>query len=304
MATLETGRFPPAKRGGLAFHGLLISVLAGLSSWGFWRLAGIELGPAFVLYLLLGILAFAPIPLLGYRAYALYRAQYQLDRDSLELRWGLRTEIIPLSDIEWVRPVDDLTHPLVAPATALPGAVLGLRRHRDLGIVEFLASRRRGLLLVGTPGRVYAISPADPTGFLETFARAVELGSLHQAKPRSQFPSLVFANAWESGMVRYLWLATLFLNLGLAAWISMLIPSSPFFALGLRPGRSPDAVPSAQLIIIPLLSALLSLVGWIAGLFVFRWSKRRTLSILLWGSGAFSSLLFVLGVLFIVITPV
>ena len=304
MATLETGRFPPAKRVGLAFHGLLIAVLAGLSTWGFWSLTGIELGPAFVLCLLLGILAFAPIPLLGYRAYALYRAQYQLDRDSLELRWGLRNEIIPLSDIEWVRPVDDLTHPLIAPPTALPGAILGLRRHRDLGVVEFLASRRRGLLLVGTPGRVYAISPADPTEFLETFARAVELGSLREAKPKSQFPSLVFANAWESGMVRYLWLATLFLNLGLAAWISMLIPSSPIYALGLRPDRSPDAVPSSQLIIIPLLSALLSLVGWIAGLFFFRWSKRQGLSILLWGSGALSSLLFVLAVLFIVITPV
>jgi hypothetical protein len=283
---------------------LLIALLAGLSVWGFWSLARIELGPAFVLYLLVGIIAFAPIPILGYRAYALYRAQYRLDRDSLELRWGLRDEIIPLSDIEWVRPIDDLTHPLLAPATALPGAILGIRRHRDLGIVEFLASRRRGLLLVGTPGRVYAISPANPVGFLETFARAVELGSLREARARSEFPSLVFANAWESGIVRYLWLVTLFLNLGLAAWISMLIPSSPLFSLGLRPDRTPDAVPSSQLIIIPLLSSLLSLVGWIAGLFFFRWSKRRSLSILLWGSGALSSLLFVLAVLFIVITPV
>jgi hypothetical protein len=117
---------------------------------------------------------------------------------------------------------------------------------------------------VGTPGRVYAISPANPVGFLDTFARAVELGSLREARAKSEFPSLVFANAWESGIVRYLWLVTLFLNLGLAAWISMLIPSSPLFSLGLRPDRTPDAIPSSQLIIIPLLSALLSLVGWIA----------------------------------------
>jgi len=303
MANPKTGRFPPAKRGGLVLHGLLVLALATLSAWAFWRLSAMELGPAFVLYLVMGILAFAPIPILGYRAYALYRAQYQLDRDSLELRWGLRDEIIPLSDIEWVRPVDDLTHPLAAPATALPGAVLGLRRHRDLGIVEFLASRRRGLLLVGTPERVYAISPADATAFLETFARAVELGSLRESKPKSQFPSLVFANAWEWGAVRYLWLATLFLNLGLAAWVSILIPSSPLFALGLRPDRNPEPVPSSQLIIIPLLSALLSLAGWIAGLFFFRWNKRHSLAMLLWGSGAASSLLFLLAVLFIVITP-
>lgn len=303
MANPQTGVFPPSKRIGLVLHGLLIALLAGISAWGFWRLGGLDLGPVFVLYLVLGIVAFAPIPILGYRAYALYRALYRLDRDSLQLRWGLRDEIIPLSDIDWVRPVDDLAHPLVAPATALPGAVLGLRRHRDLGIVEFLASRHRGLLLVGTPTRVYAISPADSISFLETFARAVELGSLHEARPRSQFPSLLFSSAWELGAVRYLWLATLFLNLGLAAWVSMLIPTSPFFALGWRPERAPEPVPSSQLIIIPLLSVLLSLTGWIAGLFFFRWSKRRHLSMLLWGSGAISSLLFVLAVLFIVITP-
>jgi hypothetical protein len=255
-------------------------------------------------YLLIGLIAFAPVPLLGYRAYALYRAHYRLDRDSLELRWGLRNEIIPLADIEWVRPADDLTHPLVAPPIPMPGAVLGLRRHPDLGIVEFVSSRARGLLLVGTPKRVYAISPAQPVDFLDTFARAVELGSLREARPKSLYPSSVFALAWESGLVRYLWLATLFLNLGLAAWVSLLIPSSPLFALGYRPDSSPDAVPSVQLIILPLVSGLLSLVGWIAGLFFFRWGKRRIISTMLWGAAAVSSVCFLLAVLFIVMTPV
>ena len=301
---MNTGIFPPAKRLGLLFHGFLVAALAGLSAWGFWRLSATPVGPAFVLYLLIGLIAFAPIPLLGYRAYALYRALYTIDRDSLELRWGLRDEIIPLADIEWVRPVDDLTNPLGVPPFPLPGAVLGLKRHADLGVVEFIASRVRGLLLVGTPKRVYAISPARPAEFLDTFARAVELGSLGEAHSKSLYPSFVFAHAWSSGLVRFLWLAALFLNLGLATWISLLIPSSPVFALGLRPDRSPDAVPSVQLIILPLVSALLSLAGWIAGLFFYRWTKRQTIALVLWGSGAFSSLLFLLAVLFIVMTPV
>jgi hypothetical protein len=300
---MNTGMFPPAKRGGLFLHSLLVLSLAAVSAWGFWQLASTHIGPAFVLYLLIGILAFAPIPLLGYRAYALYRALYRLDRDTLELRWGLRDEIIPLSDIEWVRPVDDLTQPLPLPRFALPGAILGLRRHPDLGIVEFAASRRRGLLLVGTAKRVYAISPAHPTEFLDTFARAVELGSLHEARLKSRYPSFVFAEAWQSGLVRYLWLASLFLNLGLAAWISLLIPSSPIFALGLRSDRSPEAVPSTQLIILPLVSALLSLASWIVGLFFYRWVKRRPISLVLWGATSLSSLFFLLAVLFIVTTP-
>lgn len=300
---MNTGSFPPAKRAGMLLHALLLLALACLSAWGFWRLSAAAVGPAFVIYLLVGLLAFAPVPLLGYRAYALYRAQYRLDRDTLELRWGLRNEVIPLADIEWVRPVEDLTHPLTVPPLPMPGAILGLRGHRDLGVVEFLASRLRGLLLVGTPKRVYAISPAQPLEFLDTFARAVELGSLREAPSKSLYPSFVFSRAWESGLVRYLWLAALFLNIGLAAWISLLIPSSSQYALGYRPDRSPDAVPSSQLIIVPLVSALISLIGWIAGLFFYRWGTRRALAIVLWGAGALSSLLFLVAVLFVMLTP-
>jgi hypothetical protein len=300
---MNTGLFPPSKRGGLLFHGLLLTALAALSAWSFWRLSTAALGLAFVMYLLLGLIAFAPIPVLGYRAYALYRAHYRLDRDTLEIRWGLRDEVIPLADIEWVRPARDLTLTLAAPPVPMPGAILGLRRHSDLGIVEFLASSLRGLLLVGTAKRVYAISPAQPADFLDTFARAVELGSLREAQPTSLYPSFVFAHAWRSGWVRYLWLASLFLNLGLAAWISLLIPSRASVTLGYRPDRSPDAVPSVQLVILPLVSVLLNLVSWLAGLFFYRWGKRQAISFVLWGTGAFSSLLFLLAVLFIVITP-
>jgi hypothetical protein len=275
-----------------------------VSAWSFWRMSAAPVGLEFVAFILSGIVSFAPVPLLGYRAYALYRAQYELNRESLELRWGLRRELIPLSDIEWIRPMEDLSHPIAPPAIPMPGAVLGLKRHRDLGVVEFLSSRVRGILLVGTAKRVYAISPARPKQFLDTFARAVELGSLRQADPESQYPSFVFAQAWNLGLVRYLWLSTLFLNLGLTAWISLLIPSSPEFALGYRPDRSADLVPSAQLTIVPLVSALLSMTAWIAGLYFFRLEKRRPVAIVMWVGAAFASLLFLLAVLFIVITPI
>jgi hypothetical protein len=300
---MNTGIFPPAKRGGLLFHGLLMLLLAAISGWGFWRLSGAAAGPDFVLFLLLGLVAFAPIPLLGYRAYALFRAQYKLDRNSLELRWGLRDELVPLGDIEWVRSAKDLMQPISLPSIHVPGAIIGLRRHPDLGVIEFLASGSRDLLLVAARDRVYAISPADPAEFMATFARAVELGSLRDAKPKSQHASFVITKAWESGLVRFLWLAALFLNIGLAAWTSLLIPARAQFALGFRPDATPDAVPSPQLVIVPLVSALLGLTGWVAGLFLYRWPKWRVLAVVVWVSSAVSSLSFVLGVLFIVTTP-
>ncbi len=143
MDDTKTGHFPPAKQLGLMLHGVMILLLAGASVWGFTNLTSAQVGPMFVSYLLVGLIAFAPIPFLGYRAYALLKADYYIDRDSLAILWGLRVEDIPLTDIEWVRPASDLMNPLPLPPLRLPGGVLGRRRHPDLGAVEFIASSTR-----------------------------------------------------------------------------------------------------------------------------------------------------------------
>lgn len=301
---MNTRLFPPSKQRGLVFHGLILIVLLAVSAWSFFNLSRQALGLNFAIFLLVGVVAFAPAPFLAYRAYALLRAEYVLNRDSLELRWGLRDEEIPLVDIEWVRPIGDLASPLIAPSATLPGAVLGMRRHRDLGIVEFIASEKRDLLLVATPRRVYAISPADPAEFTQTFARAVELGSLTSARPKSIYPSFVLIEAWQSGLVRYLWLAALFLNIGLIVWTSLLIPSVAQVNLTPGSGQAASVVPSTQLVILPLLSVFLTFAGWGAGLYYYRWEETRLLSRILWASSALSSLVFLLAVLFIVSTPV
>jgi hypothetical protein len=296
---MNTRLFPPSKRRGLLLHSVLVVLLLGASAWSFWRLSQETLGLNFAIFLLAGLLTFAPAPVFAYRAYALFRAEYVLNRDSLELRWGLRDEQIPLMDIEWIRPIEDLTLPLHIPPGAAPGAILGLQRHRDLGIVEFLASETRHLLLVATPRRIYAISPADPAEFTQTFARAVELGSLTSAQPRSVYPSFVLAQAWQSGIVRYLWLAALFLNIGLIVWISLLIPSLTTVSFAFGPDRAASAVPAAQLVIMPLMSVFLSLAGWAAGLYFYRWEETRVLAEIIWASGAVCSLLFLVAVLFV-----
>ena len=298
-----SGLFPPSKRNGILFHGILLLALASLSAWEFVNLSRTTIGENFVTYLLIGLIAFAPLPWLGYRAYALLRAEYVLNRDGLELRWGLRDEAIPLNDIEWVRPVSDLTHPLRLPSLSAPGAILGLRRHPDLGVVEFIASDRKHLLLVATAKRVFAISPAHPLDFTQTFARAVELGSIAPAQPKSLYPSFILAEAWENGLVRYLWLAALFLNLGLFVWVSLIIPAYTRIGLGFNPDGTVNAAPSLQLIIVPLISTFLALTGFLTGLYYFRWEKTRPISLVLWISSALESLSFLIAILFILSIP-
>jgi hypothetical protein len=301
----KTGHFPPARQVGLLVHAGIILMLAALSIFGFINLSTAQVGPRFVGYLLLGLLAFVPIPFLGYRAYALLRADYFIDRDSLAMLWGLRVEDIPLTDIEWVRPSSDLTRPLLLPRFRLPGAILGTRRHPDLGLVEFIASTSRNLILIATSKRIFAISPRNAAGLVQTFARATEMGSLTPAEPKSIYPSFLVTQAWESPFARFLWMSGILLNLGLIAWVGMLIPAISQVPFGFDPFGVPNEIaPSTQLILLPLVSGLLFITGLIAGLYFYRWDRQRPLAFIIWVSNTICVLFFLLAVLFIVSTPI
>lgn len=302
---MNVGYFPPPKRRGLIVHGVIIFGLAIVAAFGFVNLSRAAVGPQLLIALLISFFAFAPIPLLAYRGYSLWRANYHLDRDSFEIHWGLRVETIPLTDIEWMRPADDLTKPLSLPALPLPGSLVGTRRHPDLGLVEFLASDARKLLLIATAKRVFVISPAEPAALAQTFARATEMGSLARAEAKSVYPSFVITRAWENNWVRYLWLTALFLNVGLFVWASLIIPSISQITLGTQFSGSPlEALPASQLIIFPVASLLLAIVGWIAGLYFYRLERERALAFIVWGSNVLTGLLFLLAMLFIITTPI
>jgi len=302
---MKEGHFPPPKQRGLTLHGVFLFVLVAIVVTGFFNLSRATVGPTFILWLLVSVAAFAPIPFFIYRIYSLWRADYIIDRDSLAIYWGLRLEDIPLSDIEWIRPADDLTHPLTLPTFPLPGGLIGLRRHPDLGLVEFIASDAGKLLLIATSKRIFVISPEDPAALTQTFARATEMGSLAPTEARSVYPSFVVTQAWESGLARYLWLAALFLNIGMFIWTGLITPATPRVALGPQfAGSLLETVPSSQIIIFPVASLLLAIAGWVAGLYFYRWERERILAFIVWGSGTLSSLLFLLSVLFIITTPV
>ncbi|MBE7534526.1 MAG: hypothetical protein HS124_02180 [Anaerolineales bacterium] len=305
MNNLKIGHFPPSKRLGLIVHALIVLALAGASAWGFWNLTRASVGPTFVNFLLVGLITFAPIPFFGYRAYSLYKADYYIDRDSLAMLWGLRVEDVPLTDIEWVRPATDLTHPLSLPRFRLPGAVLGTRRHPDLGLVEFIASNTRDIILIATSKRVFAISPNDAASLVRTFARATEMGSLSPAEPLSIYPSFIMTQAWQAPIVRFLWVSGFILNVGLIVWVGVLIPSLGQIPFGYDAlGAPDDLAASSRLILLPLLSILLFIGGLIAGLYYYRWEGTRPLAVILWISNSVSALLFLAAVFFLATTPI
>ena len=296
--------FPPLRRG-LTLQVTLVIVATVLTAL-FAVLASQEpIGLRFTIYILVAAFAFFPLPFLSYWLYSLNRANYSLDREKLTLTWGLRVEQIPVSEVEWVRPMESLASPLALPFVRLPGAIMGIRRHPDLGPVEFLASDAKALLLVATSKRVFVISPQDTIGFMQNIQRAIEMGSLSPAKPQSVYPGFVVMQAWDSMLVRYLWLAGLFLNIGLLAWVTLIIPSLGRIPLGFLPSGAPAGpVPGAGLILLPVVSLFSYLTGWVSGLAFYRRLDHRPLAYIVWASGVFSTLLFLVAVMFIVITPV
>jgi hypothetical protein len=130
------------------------------------------------------------------------------------------------------------------------------------------------------------------------------MGSLTPTVPKSVYPSFVVAQAWDSAAARYFWLAGFFANIGLLAWVSLMAPSLPRISLGFLPsGAARPASAGITLMLIPIVSIFFFVIEWVIGLLIYRSEERRPLAYILWASGLVSTLLFLVAVLFIVITP-
>jgi len=296
----ETFTFLPDRLRGRIFHLVALSVSGLVGLVGVWQAMHANIGPVFLLYLLPALVALGTIPALGYRYYDLLNSSYILEREGVRLHWGLRVEDIPIENVLWVRPASELGTSLPLPRLRWPGAVVGTRMLAGAGEVEFMASQTRNLVVIATPGRGYAISPADPEGFLLAFQRCTEMGSLVPLAPRSIYPTYLLGRVWRSRLARLQLLAGAGLSLALLIWVSLAVPGRSQVHLGFDPsGASGDMAPAVRLLLLPILNTSFYLFDLLLGLFFFRREESQAYSYLLWGSGAFTALLFLLATGFI-----
>lgn len=305
--------FLPPRRLGLIFQPIVSLLLVIIIIWGFWQAFNVTIGPLFVIYILLALLGVGLVPLLVYRSYALYRASYALERDGMLLRWGLRLEDIPMSSVLWVYHASQLEKPLPRPLVRWPGSVIGVRRLPEGNRVEYLAASTKQLIYIATSERIFGISPEEPDEFLTTFQRYMELGSLTPLTARSMFPGFLLARVWRTRTARYLLLGGLSLNLLLLTWVSFVVPSRSQITLGFA--LEGDPVPTARLLLLPLLSGFFFLFDIFLGLFLFRRGdipaagpsggrgflliSGKLMAYLLWVSAIITAFLFLLAVFFI-----
>jgi hypothetical protein len=287
---------PPRRIANLIQVGLFL-IFAGAGAYFFFLAARDPSGRNFLLFMLIALLAFSPLPLLAYRAYALLNGIYILRRDGLMIRWGLRREDIPLSEIEWIRPATELGFRLPLPWLRWPGAILGSRSSNELGQVEFMAANLRNMLLVATPQKVFAISPAHRSEFMAMYQQINELGSLTPIEAQSIYPQVLIGRVWEDPIARGLVLTSLGIGIILFALVIFSIPSRTTIPW-IGPGST---APAERLLLLPILAALIWFFNFTFGIFLFRrGGDLRIAAYMLWGSALLTGLLLLGGSLLLI----
>jgi hypothetical protein len=293
----EQLEFYPPRRLGAILHLVLIAVFMGAAMLGLLVMGEVQAGATFLVASVPVLLAIPLAPFLVYRLLALQNSAYLIERDGLRLTWGLRSEDLPMDAVMWVGEAQDLDYPLPRPYTSLPGAVLGTRLLPDGKPLEFLASTQQSLVVIVTPHRAFAISPADRAGFLDTFRRLSEYGSLTPIAPRSVFPQVLISSSWADRWVRILLIAGLALALLLLGWVSLAVPSHPQVALHFL---RQDLVPGIQLMLLPVLNLAFYAADLVLGLYLYRHPVTRPLAYLVWGCSVLASLVF-LGAVYLIL---
>ncbi|MEN6523562.1 MAG: PH domain-containing protein [Anaerolineaceae bacterium] len=289
--------FPPPRRRGLFLHlGVALLLVAGAGGSLYFAMDE-HVGAYFPLLLVVAIIFFLPIPIVVYRGYALIRASYILERDGLHIRWGLRTEDIPLNTVEWIRPVNELGNALAQPPFNATGAILGKREVADLGTVEFLASEMDDALVVVTRDKAFVISPADSRGFLRSFQQVAELGSLNPIPQVSIVPAAFMRHVWMDAYVRILLLVGLGLTVVLFLVVSIAIPNLKEVSIGFTPQGTPmEPGNPVRLLLLPILAALCYGMDVTGGLYFYNKENQHAISYLLLAAGILLPLLLLISV--------
>jgi hypothetical protein len=254
----------------------------------------------FILLAVLSLVLLTPIPLILYRAYALLQARYILERDGLRLRWGLRAEDIPLPDIEWIRPANEMGYSLRYPFFHWPGSIYGTRNVEGLGLVEYIASEKRNLLLIATPQKVYAISPEDLRVFMNAFQRTAEMGSLSPLSSYSVRPVMFLKQVWSDRLIRYTAVASLVLLALLFVAASMLMSMKPELPLGYDiQGLPLEAGPSIRILLLPILASFVYILSISTGLFFYRQVKDKPVAYVLFAGNLVTPVLLFIAIIFL-----
>ena len=291
MAKERAFVYAPSRGKGILF---LVPLCAGLIALEVYLLRHFdvtEVGLQFFLLLIALILIAIPLVFLLYRLYSLLFSSYRLERDGLHIQWGLRTEVIPLNAIEWIRSPQEMTEDVPWSVLPMPGAYLGTVTVDDRLTYEFLASDTVTMLFVGTPRSIYAISPQNPAAFLNGFERILQMGALTNVNWESTRPGSWLLEAWQDKPGRYSAILSLIILISLYIFVGMRFRVNDTISLTFSPlGEPLDELPSTNMLVIPMAATIIWGIGMVLGLLLFQKEENRRISELIWGAVPFAVL--------------
>jgi hypothetical protein len=262
---------------------LLVLAVDGILIWGISQ-KGISLLGFLLVILIIGSLFI--LSLLSYWLYGLLWSAYHVDRNALVIHWGATTQVIPMADVTAVLSGDQVKGIAHFRGPFWPGLRVGYGEIQEVGDTLFFAtgSARKQVVLV-TPALAYAVSPADPTTFVETVRQRLSMGPTQSVEQMSRQPAFLSWSFWEDRLGVALLASALFLLMALFGYIWLRYPSLSdlqplhFDAIG-QPDRWGTR---AQVFTLPFIGLLALIAN--AGLGFLLYERERTASYLLW-SGA------------------
>lgn len=293
--------FSPEKKKGMPLHIILAVVLAAGGAALLWLGFNRAQSEFIVIYLFGALLPLALLPFVVYRAYSLAQASYTIQRDGLSIRWGLRKEDIPFTELEWIRPMGEMTEELDLPPLSMPGAYLGKVQHPDLGEVEFIASDTDTMVVIASFDHVFVLSPENPDKFIDSFSRALEMGSLSPIEAFSAKPAEFVKSLLADRLARSSFIASLLLTVLLIVITSLLIPLRSSVSMGIDASGVPlEPIASSRLLILPLLGSFALVMDWVVGSFFYRKPESRIVSYTIWATAVLTPVLLIIALLIIV----
>ncbi len=294
--------FRPARQRGVILHaGILLLLLAGSGTLLMLAMAQSSRG-FFILYLVFSLVVFLPIPILLYRLFALLKAKYVIDREGFHIQWGLRTEDIPMQEVEWLRLASDMPYEVPLPRLSVQGAILGVIQTKDLGRLEFTASDSAQLVLIATRAKVLVISPADIETFVYSFRHFSEMGSIAPIQAASSNAEFLVTSLIKDKYVRSFIAGGIFLSIGLLTAVSFLIPMQTNIPLGFNPASGQlEPAPSERLLLLPVAALFFLAADVGVGSYLYRKQGFRTAAYLAFASALIIPLSFLLLVLLFVL---
>ena len=291
----KTHFFKPIAQKGLILHGISIISLLGLVSVLIIPLFNQVFGFMFIAYLLSAILIAIPIPFLVYRSYALFHADYILERDGIRLKWGMRLEDIPMSQIQWIQKASEYKSPIRYPFFSIPGAFIGTVKQKNNLPIEFIASEKKNLVLIGLDHKIYAVSPIEVENFMLVFSEQLEYGSLDEIIPQSIHPSLMITQIFRLPRMSWIILAGFILNLLLLFLSGLASTQYTTVHIGYNVlGMLSEPIPATQLMILPILSLLFFFGSILISGIAYREKSRGKLVYLLQTSNIITCILFLI----------